>query len=878
MPLLSRLSSLWRNLSHKDRVEQDLTEEIRAHLEMLIELKIREGLDPAEARHAALIELGGEEQVKERVREARRGYQIDLLFQEIRYSIRSLARSPAFTLSVMAVLALGIGANTAIFSVVNAVLIAPAKKAGVDPEHQYIVFGKDSQGRRTTLSYPDYRELKTQCRSCEEVEAYRLTDFTVTGREEPFRVGGLMTSSPSILGVKPLLGRFYSQDENKPGAAPVVILNYLVWQKRFSADPHVIGRNIILNDRSYTIIGVLPSDFEPLPGEQMHVPLEPWAASPGVQDRHNHEGVGVSVRSRPGVSYEQMRTELEAIMARLAVQYPETNAGLGLTMTPILELQTSRYRTTLWMLLGAVSLFLLLACANVANLYLARSVARRKEVAIRLALGAPRRWLIRQSIIESLILALAGGILGGLLGWWGAHLLQTMAPTNVPRLWQLHLDVRVLGWTCAISVVTGLLFGLAPALQIPANRVNETLKLGGRGAASSTQRIRGVLLVTEMALAIALMIGTGLLVRSLAQLQRVELGFQSENVLTMEVALDSERYSPTQRRIFYEAAQQRLSSLPGVTAVGVSSSLPLLGAAGMSIVTAQDQAPTPHDAAPRAAFQPVSAGYFDTLGIRLLRGRVFGRYETADSAQVAVVNESLARRFWPTQDPLGKRIKQGAAEDPRPWREVIGVVSDVRQNGMDSPVEMEAYLPIVQDPPPVAHVSMRTHGPSAGLALSAKQTLHGVDPDAPVYGVFMMEELLSAFLAPRSYTLYVLGVFAALALVLVAVGIYGTLSYLVAQRTQELGVRMALGARPSGIILLVTREALKWAIAGSLLGSALAIAFGRFIQGLLFGVGPSDPLTIVGVCLAAVGIAIMASYLPARRASRIDPVIALRTE
>jgi putative ABC transport system permease protein len=364
----------------------------------------------------------------------------------------------------------------------------------------------------------------------------------------------------------------------------------------------------------------------------------------------------------------------------------------------------------------------------------------------------------------------------------------------------------------------------------------------------------------------------------MAQLQRIELGFQSKNVLTMEVALDSEKYSPTQRRVFYETAQQRLSSLPGVTAVGVSSSLPLLGAAGMSIVITQDQAPASHGAAPRAAFQPVSAGYFDTLGIRLLRGRAFNGYETADSEQVAVVNESLARRLWPTQDPLGKRIKQGAAEAPTPWREVIGVVSDVRQNGMDSLVEMEAYLPIIQDPPPVAHVSVRTNGPSGGLTLSARQTLHGVDPDVPVYGVFTMEELLSALLAPRRYTLFVLGVFAALALVLVAVGIYGTLSYLVAQRTQELGVRMALGARPSSIILLVTREALKWAVAGSLLGSALAIVFGRFIRGLLFGVGPSDPITIVVICLVAVGIAIIAGYLPARRASSIDPVIALRTE
>jgi putative ABC transport system permease protein len=444
--------------------------------------------------------------------------------------------------------------------------------------------------------------------------------------------------------------------------------------------------------------------------------------------------------------------------------------------------------------------------------------------------------------------------------------------------WLLHLDVRVLGWTCAVSVVTGLLFGLAPALQISANRVNEALKQSGRGAASPTQRMRGVLLVTEMALAIALLIGTGLLVRSMAQLQRVELGFQSENVLTLEVALDSERYSPTQRRIFYETAQQRLSSLPGVTAVGISSSLPLLGAAGMSIVMAQDQAPTSRDATPRAVFHPVSAGYFDTLGIRLLRGRVFNTYETADSAYVAVVNDSLARRFWPNQDPLGKRIKQGGAEDPTSWREVIGVVSDVRQSGIELPVEMEAYVPIAQEPPLVAHISVRTRGPSTGLALIARQTLHSVDPNAPVYGVFTMGELLLAWLAPRRYTLFVLGVFAVLALVLVTVGIYGNLTYLVAQRTQELGVRMALGARPSNIILLVTCEALKWAVVGSLSGSALAVTFGRFIRGLLFGVGPSDPLTIVGVCLAAVGIAIMASYLPARRASRIDPVIALRTE
>lgn len=799
---------------------------------------------------------------------------------DFRYAVRTLVRSPGFTLAVLGLLTLGVGANTALFSVVNAVLFAPAR-ATVHPEREIVVFGKDPQGRRTPVAYPDYRELQAQCRSCEALAAYRMASFTITGLGDAFRVDGVMASAQYFQAhpVKLAAGRAYSAEEDRPSGPPVALINYQLWQRRLGGQHTAIGKTITLNDRSFTIIGGLPKDFDTLPGEMVWVPLEPWVPELKMQDRRNQEGVFVLARLSPEASLSQMEAELNTVMGRLASQYRETNSAVGITLTRILELQTSRYRTTLWLLFGAVGLLLLIACTNIANLCLVRASGRRREMTIRVALGASRSHLLRQVVAESSMLAIVGGMLGIAAGWWGTRILQSVAPANLPHLWSLQMDWRVFVYGLAIALVAGILFGLGPGAFVNQINVNPALKEGGRGTSTSNYRLRRALLMTEVALAVVLLIGSGLLLRSLEQLHQVDIGIQPKNVLTVQIPLDQPQYTPARRGAFIEAARQQIAALPGVQSVGISASLPLLGAYGIApFVRERDEATTPVSTA-RAAFQPVSSGYLEALGLRMLRGRAINSTDSEESRPVAVINESFARHLWAEEDPIGKRIGRGRPGEIERWIEIIGVVGDVRQNGPDRDAEFEAYIPLSQaGAPPVVYVSVRTSGPPSAIASSVKQVFQSIDSGIPVASTMTMEELFSAWLAPRGFTVTVLGLFASLAFILAVIGIYGVLSYLVAQRTQEIGVRVALGATRVRILLWVTREAFVWALSGCMAGIALALLLSRVMNSLVYGVSSTDTATIASVTAFMLLVAMLASIVPAIRALRIDPVIALRQE
>ena len=583
---------------------------------------------------------------------------------DLRYAIRTLGRTPGFTFAVLLLLALGVGANTALFSVVNTVLLAPARST-LQPEREVVIFGKDPQGRRIPVSYPDYRELQTQCRSCEAVAAYRMTTFAITGLGDAFRVSGVMASAEYFKAhpVTPEAGRTYSTGEDRPGAPPVALINYQLWQKHLGGRHDVIGQPITLSDRSFTIIGILPKDLDTLPAEQVWVPLEPWVSEAKIEERRSAEGVFVLARSSPNASFSQVQAEMETVMRRLAVQFPETNSGVGITLTPVLELQTTRYRTTLWLLLGAVGLLLLIACANIANLFLVRASERIRETAIRMALGANRSRLLRQVMTESLVLAIVGAVLGILVGFLGTHLLQRIAPVNIPHLWSIQMDWRVFLYGLVVALITGVLFGLAPVLLASHIDVSPALKEGGRGASMSNPRLRRALLISEVALAVVLLIGSGLLLRSIGELHRVRFGIQPNNVLTIQVPLDRPQYTEVRRLAFIEGARQQIAAMPGVHSVSISASLPLLGAHGVAPFVSERHQENSGLSTARAAFQPVSTGYFDTMGIQFLRGRTFNESDSENSRLVTIINESFARHLWGEENPIGKRIRQGRSAE-----------------------------------------------------------------------------------------------------------------------------------------------------------------------------------------------------------------------
>jgi putative ABC transport system permease protein len=805
------------------------------------------------------------------------------LLHDFRYAFRLLAKTPSFSAIAIITLALGIGANTAIFTVVNAVLLRPL--AFRDSSGLMIVAEKSSFPIIST-SYQNYIDWRDQSHSFASLEATRGTTITLTGAGEPERLNARMVTAPllPLLGVDACIGRTFRADEDRAGGAPVVLLSYGLWQRRFGGASDVLGKSIDLDSRQYTIVGVLPSGFELLQPAEVFVPLTPWAATL-PDDRNWHPGIIVVGRLEPGVTREQARTGMVAITKRLEQQYPDYNTGTSADVVPLQEQMVQNIRPGLILLLGAVSFVLLIACANVANLLLARAASRGREVAIRTSMGATRGRVVRQLLTESVLLSLAGGLLGLLFAWASLGPLLKISAGTVPQVLTVGLDRSVLVFTILVSVITGLVFGIAPALRTTKIDLRETLNEGSRGSTAGPghYRLRGSLISIEIALAMSLLAGSGLLLRSFSRMQEVSLGFQADHLLVADLPLAESAYAkPEQRYGFYDHLIERARTLPGVRAVAAASFLPVSGGGGLIHFNITGHPPkTAHDYV-AAGYRAVTANYFETLGVPLLQGRLIRSADNEKSPSVVVINAAMAHVYFPNENPLGKRMQIGATPDNQiPAMEIVGVVGDVTQGlGLEPKAEMyipyrqlDQLLPIFQ-----MSIVLRTAGDPHLQAAALRSALAEIDPNQPLVKARTMEDNMAATVAQPRFRTWLIGIFAALALTLAAVGIYGVTSYSVAQRSSEIGIRVALGAQPADVFRILVGEGLRFALIGVAVGLVGALVLTRLLASFLYGTSAADPLIFTSVVLLMIAISVVASFFPARRATRVDPMVALRHE
>ncbi|MGH9934665.1 MAG: ABC transporter permease, partial [Blastocatellia bacterium] len=794
------------------------------------------------------------------------------LLNDLRYGARMLLKKPGFTLIAILTLALGIGANTAIFSVVNAVLLRPLRYSAPDRLAQVWQNFPQSGANQVTISAPEFLDYKDQNRVFERMAAFRPQGFTLTSGGEPERILGARVSADlfPLLGVAPALGRAFLPEEDQLGGPRAVILSHGFWQRRFGSDTALIGKSLTLDGESFTVVGVMPPGFQ-FPPQSLQNEL--WANVPFDANDLNRRGwrpLGVIARLKSGVSADQANAELKAIAARFPVSGPVP----GAYMVPLQEQVVGRVRRALLILFGAVSFVLLIACANVANLSLSQAAARQREMAVRAAVGASRARLIRQLLVESLPLALLGGGAGLLLAMWIVELLVSANPNNIPRTNEIGIDLRVLGFTLSVSLLTGVIFGLAPAWQLSKLDLNESLKEGGRGSSVSFRRfsLRSLLLVSEVALSLALLIGAGLMINSFARLLRVDPGFDPRGVLTMQIALPQSKYSEIQQRaFFFEQALERIRSLPGVQSAGMTSALPLTGNPDFGF-TIEGRTPSAPGEVPQTRWRAISPDYLRTMSIPLRRGRYFTGQDHEKATVVAIINETMARRFWPVEDPLGKRIKLGGPQRPYPWMEIVGIVGDVKHDGLDAPVNPEMYMPYAQTPfsqmpaglrfPPMTLVA-RGGSDHASLATAARAEIKALDKDQPVANIRTLDQLLANSISQQRFYLMLLALFASLSLILAVVGLYGVVSYTVKQRTHEIGVRMAFGARAGDVLRLIIKFGMKLTLIGVVVGLVVALALTRLMKALLFDVSATDPLTFIVIALLLTGVALLACWIPA---------------
>ncbi len=801
---------------------------------------------------------------------------MEALWQDLCYGARQLARSPEFTLAAVLTLALGIGANTAIFSVVNGVLLRPL--AYDDPERIIVVWGKHPQIGREAASLPDFTDWRAQNSSFESMTGAGRSFLTLTGAEEPERLMATLVTGDffDVLRVRPILGRGFLPEEDRPGAGRVGLISHGLWQRRFGSDPNIVGRTLTLNGELYTVVGVAPPHLNLLSSTDLWTPL---ARDPAQAGRRN-DFLFVAGRLKPGVTLEQARADMKALTARLEREYPQTNTGWSADLVPLHEQIVGGVRTSLLVLLGAVGFVLLIACANVANLMLARAGARGREIAIRTALGAGRLRLVRQLFTESLLLAVLGGGAGVLLAVWGVAALASAGVPGIPRLGEVRVDAAVLGFAALLSVLTGILFGLVPALQAARPDVNESLKEGGRGGAGSLgrHRLRSALVVAEVALSLVLLIGAGLMIRSIHRLANLQTNFHRESLLTVQITLPQARYpATTERGLFYQQLLERARALPGVTAATTMTPLPLTGGGNFWSFSIIGRPNPPPGEVQDASIVFAGERSVETLQIPLLQGRLYTDAEARNAEPVVLINQSLAKRYFPEGDALGQRITFGDPQAPgTQWLTIVGVLADIRQEPEKREVYPEVYT--LQPRPTMALVLRTTMDDPQSLAPSICGAVRELDRDLPVSNVRTMDEVLAGMLAPRRYSMLLLSLFAVVALALAAVGIYGVMSYAVTQRRHEIGIRLALGAQRSDILRLIVRHGMLLTGLGLAVGLTGAFWLARSLTGLLAEVEATDPVTFFGVALLLAAVALVACWIPARRAMRVDPIVALRYE
>ena len=814
------------------------------------------------------------------------------LLQDIRYGIRRLFKQPVITIVAIISLGLGIGANTSIFSVVNAVLLRPLPYH--DSERLVLVWETNSQAIAALMNLQNHNlvapanflDWSKQNSSFEEMAAIRFLNFNLTGDDRPERVPGAIVTQNlfSLLGVKPAVGRTFLPEDAQPERERVVVLSTGLWQRRFGGDQNVIGRKLNLNNESFSVIGVMPPEFEYPDTSQLWVlsrlavPEAPGAANANLLTNRQAHYLFVLGRLKPGVTIQQSQADVTKISANLQSQFPETNGTAGARVVSMQEEIVGDIKPALKILLAVVGFVLLIACANIANLLLARASSLSKEIAVRVALGASRLRIIRQLLTESTLLALAGGVLGLLLAYEGIQVLVALNPGDIPRVKEINLDFYVLSWTILLSVLTGVLSGLAPALQVSKPNLNETLQEGGRGAdpGATRHRVRNLLVIMEVAVSLVLLTGAGLLIKSFINLQRVNPGFNSENILTMRVSLPSYKYAePDQKQGFTTELLQRVKHLPGVESAAVSTALPLSTDEAASSFTVEGQPPPTDGNFPIANFRTVSPDYFHVLHIPVVKGRVFTDADTKDVQSVAVINQTMARTVFGDQDAIGKRIFIGGDTKPS---EIVGIVGDVRHSSLEAELKPEMYVSYRQVPVGFFTLAVRSTLEPTSMVGAVRNEVLAIDKDQPVSAVKTMSEMRSNSLASLRFNTVALSIFAGLGLILAAVGIYGVMAYSVGQRTHEIGIRMALGAQPSAVMGLVLRQGMLLVLIGVVVGLALSFGMTRIMSSLLYGVTATDPVTFLSVAVTLSLVALLANYIPARRATKVDPLVALRDE
>ncbi len=885
---VSRFKNRLRVLLRKEKLDAEMAEEMRAHLELQEQANRAAGMSADEARYAARRQFGHLDGIKETARDQRGWVWLEDLLRDLRYAARSLRKNPGFTTVAVLTLALGIGANTAIFSAINAVLLRPLPYFEADRIQVLWV----TNPKFAAMGYPeipptnnDVTEWRNQSRSFESVAACRSEDHTLTDGDTPERVGGSGVTHNffALFGVAPRLGRGFTEEEDSPGRNRVAVISYGLWQRQFAGDPAIIGKGINLDGVKHTVVGVMPPEFQFPRGAELPAGygfsqrVDVWVpfgiSAAAWTDRGNRQIVALA-RLKQGITREAAQTELSGIAARLEKQFPENNADMGVKLLPLRHQMVAFARAPLLMLFGAVGLVLLIACANVANLLLARATTRQREIALRSALGAGRARVVRQLLTENLLLAGLGSLLALGFAQLGITALLHFGPANFPQLQETRLDPGAFAFTAVVTVLTALLSGLVPALQTARADLQQVFKASSGSVTGGGRRLREIFVVSQVALALTLLVGSGLLLRSLAAILDVDAGFRPDSVLAFDLELSGTYNNDQSRVAFFDRFRRRLESLPGVEVVGAVSLLPLGGGAeNMRDFSVEGAPPSKDKEVIVAEWREVAGGYFPALGIPLIKGRVFSDQEVSQRAQRLVVNETLARRFFAAEDPIGKRLVLGGQP-----QEIVGLVRDVKSSSLEAPSRPQMYVPGVPNWGGGMAVVVRASGDPRSLVSSVRAELKAIDSALPLVKVRTMEQVVGDTVVGRRFNMLLLGLFAALALLLTTIGLYGSVAYWVNQRTREIGIRLALGGQVKDVVKLVMRQGMRLAAIGTGLGLGGAFFATRLLSSQLFGIGPFDPLTFAGVTLVIALVALLACWLPARRASRVDPMVALRAE